>query len=367
MVYRGIAVALMVIAAWWLGGAIGLRVPPTIAHVERAKAQIAKLQEIEDLEGIARVARTALRWAPLDASLHFHSGMARALLEPEIEGAWTDFTRARHFQPNNAEICMLEGTAWLGRRAELALLAWEEALTRVRKHRSEISGRELSMYREMLAWAQEAPVLRPGLRALARNDRAMLLAYLEGASPVEFQTEVERVLSEDEGLYFLTEAQRRRLFVLWTRLGDLQALETLVVAHPEWQASAWTALATAQVRRGEIAGACRIAEENCEKPALPNLPAKVDARELRLRFVQSPGNFFTGYTLYAALLAEGDHEGALLTLQRMTEQRGCPAYAHYLEARLLGQRQQWDDAWRAWQRYLDGSGLISRSQTRPTG
>jgi hypothetical protein len=223
------------------------------------------------------------------------------------------------------------------------------------------------MYREMLAWAHEAPVLRPGLRALAHNDRAMLLEYLEGASPEEFQAEVERLLSEDEGLYFLTEAQRRRLFVLWTRLGDLQALETLVVAHPEWQASAWVALAMAQAVRGEIAEACRIAEENSEEPALPDAPSKVDARELRLRFVQSPGNFFTGYALYTALTAEGDHEGALLTLQRMTEQRGCPAYAHYLEARLHGQRGQWDNAWRAWQRYFIVSGLTPRMRARPAG
>lgn len=349
--FRGLAVVLAGVGGWWAAGAWGMAVPPTEARVASAKARARALLEAKDYRGAAAAVTRALAWAPLDPALHFYRGMARLPIDPDPALVREDFQRARHFQPNNAEIAYREGNAWIDRQPGFALLAWEEALVRLRRQRTPMRERERAWYAEMLAQARELPELRPGLRALAGNHRGLLVAYLEGAGPEEFAAELENLLEEDPGLDFVPPRVRQRLFERWADVGDPRELARQVAARPAWMPTAWFALARVRADAGDYAGALALAREHLPAPALPAGGGRGEGEVLRRRFLQCPDDPHAGYAVYAAQVAASDLEGARVTVGKFTGRKGCPAYWHYLEAGLETRREDGEAAWKAWERY----------------
>ena len=50
-------------------------------------------------------------------------------------------------------------------------------------------------------------------------------------------------------------------------------------------------------------------------------------------------------------MQEGKADDALMTVRRMTEQPGSPAYFHYLEAEAWAAKGDAERAWASWQAY----------------
>jgi len=304
---------------------------------------------------VLRGASEGLRGAPLDRDLYFYRALAHAALT-NVDEAVVDFRRAKLLEPGGAALAFEEGRAWLGIEPRLALAAWRETLERAaqrpeRDRRATAPGRA-DWYRRMLAAAQDTSAMRPDLRALAMDDRELLLVFLESASTNEVQFEVDKLLLDDPALVSLNSGQRAAVLRHWARRGDAARLEAAFKEHPDWLETGWPSLAMALGRRGAFAEACALARERVRAPALPQITRSGTAAELFRMLQITPTDVATGYALYRAQIEAGDETGALLTLRKMTALRACPAYFHYLEADLLTRRGAWAEAWNAWDRFL---------------
>lgn len=352
----GLAVLLLGVAAFWLASVFQLHPWPTSARLQRVKAMVERAQEKRYADLVVQLTSETLRWAPLDRDLYFHRGLAWLRSGTNIEAALTDFHRADGLEPNSSELPLTEGLAWLERDPRLALAAWSEALARAGRieRPGRVSGASpaAGLYRRMLAAAQRFSGLRNDLRALAGDDRELLLVFLEQATPEEFNGELQKLLLDDPALHTLTAAQRTAWFARWAKLGDRALLEAQLQRNPDWLETGWRSLATVLAGRDAFEEACGLAQRFAAAPVLPAAPRSRNVAELARNLLLTTNDFVSGYALYRLDLTHGDAEDALRTLEKLTAQRECPRYFHFLEARLCAQQRAWPQAWQAWKRYL---------------
>ena len=114
--WRGLGLAMVVLAAWWINFTDDAARADVLAHEGRFAAA-------------AESAGRAIRRAPLDWRPYFTRAGALASTGKMIE-ALADFRRARMLEPHYVAIPMEEGRFWLRLQPELAFVAWEEALRR---------------------------------------------------------------------------------------------------------------------------------------------------------------------------------------------------------------------------------------------
>lgn len=148
-VWRGLGLAMVVLAAWWI-----------IFSDRAARAEV--LAREGRFAAAAESASRAIGRAPLDWRPYFTRAGALAS-KGEIIKAVADFRRARMLEPHYAAIPLEEGRFWVRRQPELALVAWEEALRRTK--------------------GEEAAGVFGQIRGAAPNDaafRARLLELVEG-------------------------------------------------------------------------------------------------------------------------------------------------------------------------------------------
>ena len=355
--FRGLGVVLVVTAFWWLASAHEVRAWPTSARVKQVREKVVRLLEDGYPDLLIEVASEALRWAPLDDWLYYYRGLARLQTESGLEGAITDFHRARHLVPNNEEICFLQGVAWLEREPSLALAAWNEALKRTRRLRRSMrpegqNTRQMALYRQILELGRAYPEIIDELRPLAGDDRDLLLVFLERATPVEFEQELHWLLLEDPDLSTLTSPQREKFISQWARSGEDELLEEKLRANPEWIVAGWRAYAQLRARQGMLQEACELAQEHASPPTLPRLITDKPLKKLRRDFLLRTNDFAAGFALYQTQVGRGEIDGALMTLRKLTAQPECPRYFSWLEAQLEMEQASWDNAWQAWQRFL---------------
>ena len=115
-VWRGLGLAMVVLAAWWINFTDDAARADVLAREGRFSAA-------------AESAGRAIRRAPLDWRPYFTRAGALASTGKTIE-ALADFRRARMLEPHYVAIPMEEGRFWLRLQPELAFVAWEEALRR---------------------------------------------------------------------------------------------------------------------------------------------------------------------------------------------------------------------------------------------
>ena len=357
--YRGLAILLIGVAAFWLASVFRLHAWPTSARLHQVKATIERAQKGNYHDLVIRLVSGALAWAPLDRDLYFYRALAHLRSDPASEQAVGDFHRSRGLELNSTELPFVEGVAWLEREPRLTLAAWYEALARAaRIERPALpSGpsRKGDLYRRMLAAARQLTGLRNDLRALAGDDRELLLIFLAQANPEEFNHELHKLLWDDPTLQTLTKDQRRAFFAEWAEMGDRPMLEEKLRLNPDWLEIGWGGLAKVLAGRNEFAEACALAQRFVAAPVLPAKTKQQSLPELQRYLLLTTNDFVTGYALNRAQMQDRDAAGALATLQKLTVQRACPKYFHYLEAQLCSQRKAWAEAWRAWTRYSGSS------------
>ncbi len=354
--YRGLAVLLLAVAIFWLGSVLQLHSWPTSVRLRAVEASIERAQEHRYCDLVIQLTSAALPWAPLERDLYFHRALARLRSGQDIVAALADFHRARELDGNSSELPMAEGLAWLERDPRLALAAWREALARAgrleRCSPAAGASREGELYRRMLAAAGRITGLRNDLRALAGDDRELLLVFLAQATPEEFDQELRKLMFDDPALQTLTSGQRATLFVRWAKMGDRALFEQKLRENPGWMDTAWRGWAAVLAEHDAFAEACGLVQRFAPPPALPSVLPTGNLAELHRRLLLTTNDFSAGYALYCRDLARHDPEDALSTLEKLTVQRDCPRYFHFLEARLCAERGAWPQAWRAWKQYL---------------
>ena len=287
----------------------------------------------------------ALEWAPLKWQLYFSRALAKVGAKRPPSDALDDFRRARFLEPNAYEVPYEEGIVWLAREPSLAITAWREALRRVGPQRLEIYGHMLALA------SQHNPTVRRGLEEIGMVHHDLALIYLQGAAGADFMTALHRLLEHDPDLRTLSSEEKIRLFSLWAERGDLNELVSAVATRPDWMEQAWRALATHHASRSDFRGAFELVRRFGETPPLPEETAYSSIEQLRQAFHASPDNYGIGYQLYRSQMEAGKIDEALMTVRHFTAQPASPGYFHFLEAKAWAAKENWERAWKAWEKF----------------
>lgn len=345
VVFRLLAALLVVVATAWGGSVLGYPGFPTSAQQARLGHRIDLAMNGGSYDRVMIHVDSALRWAPLGWELYFYRALAGVYSLTPRARPLLDFSRARYLEPRDPRVPFEEARAWLAGAPPLAFGAWVETLRRAGPARGDY-------FRQILEQGRGLPGVEEELFSLAFNDRELLVIFMAQASREEFRQELDKLLLEDPELSSLTREQRKQVFDQWGRKGDGELLEEALNHHPGWLETAWFGLAAVQAQRGGFAAACNLAERFSARPVLPQLKAQSSEDELRRRLYQAPDDFAVAYALYELRRRAGRTEDALSALGQTTSRLGCPRYFHYLEANLRSQKENWPDAWAAWERYL---------------
>jgi hypothetical protein len=343
--YRLAAVLLAMTASAWLLSAFGAAPFPTSASLERVRRDLVRAHDMRSFDFVIRLANEGLRFAPLNWELYFHRALAQARLSPHLDEMQMDFRRARFLEPNMVAVPFEEGQVWLAREPRLALGAWNAALRRAGPDKA-------ALYRQMLSDAAGTPEIRDDLRALALDEPELLLVFLAQATPQEAAVELDRVLTEDPTLKTLAREQQKVFFLLWAKHGNKELLHESFRANPAWLETGWPAYALVLAGRGNVQEACELVSSRVAEPALPAFTLQKPVAELRRALLLSTNDFVIGFALYQAQLAANETDDALETLRKLTAAPDCPRYFFYLHAQIAMKRGAWEDAWRAWKKFL---------------
>jgi tetratricopeptide (TPR) repeat protein len=344
ILFRGLGVLLLVLAAWWGGSIAGYPTPPTTATVARNKAIIAT--DNPSPAAIISAASAALHVAPLDWSLYYDRGLAEIALTNAIDSAVADFTTARALNPYWIELTIEEGQAWSAAgQPDYAVDAWSDGLKR---------GGPLAheAFRQMTGLVQIHTVERQGLATLA-DDNVDYLLLLLPSSPLDEANELtDHLLQDDPTLHTLSAAQRAQLFDGWWKQGDQERMMQVVRDHPEWDSQTWLYQAQFAAEQSDFQRACEIAAKHVEVPVIPQSITTRSVDDLAADFAANPDNLSDGIVLLLAQMKSGQTDPALDTLRALAKIPDNPHYLAYIAAQLLTEKGEWEHAWNAWQFYL---------------
>jgi hypothetical protein len=114
---------------------------------------------------------------------------------------------------------------------------------------------------------------------------------------------------------------------------------------------AWRALAKHHASRNDFHAAFELVRRFGGAPPLPEEAAYSSIEQLRQAFHAQPDNYGAGYQLYRAQMHAGRIDEALMTVRHFTEQPASPAYFHFLEAEAWAGKEDWERAWKAWEKF----------------
>ncbi len=344
LVFRGLGLALLIIAAWWGGSLLGWNIPPTTATLDRMKQELAQGLPAP---AATKVATDALRIAPLDWTLYLQRGRAETADRAGFEAARRDFAVADALNPYWINLPIDEGEAWLDAdEPGLGLDAWTDGLRRAGPLAHE-------MYHDMVGLAPPHSILREGLAQLAFSDADELLAILPSATPEEAEALIGNLLQNDPTLSHLTSAQRQALFAAWWTQGNQAQLMATLQAHPEWDSETWLYQARFAAQQNDFHRACSLCAHWVKAPAVPQIGTGRGLGDLAADFQANPNSLTDGLTLFLAQMQAGQNDAALATLGKLRALPGNhPAYLGYLEAQIDSDKNDWSAAWTAWQSFL---------------
>jgi tetratricopeptide (TPR) repeat protein len=295
-------------------------------------------------ETIERTTR-ALQWAPLSWQLYFLRALGEVGAKLPAAAAIDDFRRARFLEPNAYEVPFEEGQAWLVRNPLLTITAWREALRRVQLQRLEIYGHMLALSRQF------SPKVHRGLEELGMAQHDLALSYFERASGEEFARALHLFLEHDPTLETFSNAEKIKFFQFWAERGDADELMRTVATHPEWMPFAWGEIAKYHAKKNDFRAAVGLVQQYAERPRLPQTAAGSSIDQLRQALHANPDSYAIGYQLFHEQMEEGKIDEALVTARHFTEQPNCPGYFYFLETEACAGKENWEPAWRAWEKF----------------
>ena len=344
MLFRIVGLGLLAAGLSLVVAARGQKLFPGSLGVSGAK----RLSVIADRDGnfseTTALTTRALRWAPLDWQLY----LARAIAEVELQqitNAVDDFRRARFLEPTDYEVPLAEGNAWLPYHPALAVTAWREAIRRAGPLRPQVYASILSD--TSLKNSEVSSILEE----IGLSQHHLVLPYLNRVSDASFNRALAQLLRNDPNLQSFSETEKLALFALWSERGDAKEISRAVEQHPDWLRYAWAGMAKYKAGKKDFRAAYQLTQRYGEPVALPLTTANLSLQDLQKRFDHAPYNYGIGYELYRAQIQSGRLDDALLTARHFSEVPNFPAYFHFLEAQCWAEKQDWERAWNAWQKF----------------
>jgi hypothetical protein len=330
--------------AWVVATRYEMPLPGAVGAENEMRQAASASQGRNFSETIQRTTR-ALEWTPLKWQLYFSRAVGKVGAKQPPAEALDDFRRARFLEPNAHEVPYQEGVVWLAREPALAITAWKEALRRVGVQRLELYGQMLTLA------SQHSPAVRRGLEEIGLDHHDLALVYLQGAAGANFMGALHRLLEHDPNLQMFSSEERVKFFALWAERGDLKELISAVEDHPDWMKDAWRSVAKDHARRKDFRGALELVRRFDAAPPLPEAAVGSSIDQLQQAYHASPDNYGIGYQLYREQMREGKIDDALMTVRHFTEGTRCPRYFYFLEAEAWAAKENWERAWKAWEKF----------------
>jgi len=343
--FRLVGLALLVSGSAWVFAARYDKPLPGVVGVESELAlATAASRGLNFGEAIERTTR-ALEWAPLKWQLYFSRALAKVGAKRPAPDALDDFHRARFLEPNAYELPYQEGMSWLTRDSSLAFVAWREALRRADAQRDEVFGRMLPLA------ARHNRKVYQSLEEFGMAHPDLALIFLAQSGGTEFMSALQSLLDRDPALQTMSDEEKFSLFKVWSARGDRAELVRSVAANPQWMPFAWRGVANYQATQKNFRAAVEITRQYADKPALPPVAQNSTIDQLRQALHANPDNYALGFQLYREQMQQHLVEEALVTVRHFTELPGAPRYFHFLEAEAWAEKQDWERAWNARQKF----------------
>ena len=343
-VFRVLGLLLALVAAWWFASIFSERVghaAPTLATAARLGDRVEEMNVQGQHSTAVEIANEALRITPLNADLYYQRAIARVGEAFSVWGAAWDFGTARFLDPHWSALCFAEGKVWAeAGQPKLAFDAWLEALRRA-------GDKGPVLYGQMLHWTRDRLGLHAALGGLSRRNPDYFLTFLGQSDRLECDLLIGLLIETEPKLESFSSAQRKALFSIWFRQGDRPLLLSKLLANPDWQREGWRWLALLYAESKDYKRACEIARDSSPRPAMPQLMATKPLGELERIFRVRPDDFDAGLQLYSAQHSEGKTMEALATLQALQTLPHSPGYLNFIEAELLEETGNWEQAWKA--------------------
>ena len=342
LLFRGLALLLLVIAGWWFASVQGIRVPSTTAEVARLEGKIKAASLANQVESMEELTNAALRIAPLDWIFYFQRGYAEVYQRNKLTPAINDFQIARALEPNWSWLCFDEGVIWVSvNQPDLCMDAWQEAIRRN-------PSKEVELYGEMIGRSLDNPLVYDYLKQYAIKHTDCLLIFLGYTNTATAKSTIAEVLASDPNLQSLDARQREGFFKIWWSVGDQADFLQRLLIHKDWQTVAWPYLAMDQARQKNFQAAWEMVNQSSQPPPLPKLATNRPVTELETDFYREPSDLGMGIMLALAQIKAGQTDNAIATLRTLEKLPNRPKYIYYLEAQKWAEKQEWELAWEAW-------------------
>lgn len=346
-IFRAVGALLVIIALLWFGSLSGLLHFPNRQAVEQLSSSRRADRDRGDYAEAVAAASAALRIAPLDWSAYEGRGVAELALHSDSD-AMRDFAVARYLLPYWSDLWLKQGVLWAAAdEVDRAFDLWTDMLRRFPKEAP-------ILYGQIFQLIKLDSDLVDRWRQLGRENKQCLLIFFQSAGPVEFEVELDRLLSEDPELRTFDRNEKGVLFSAWYRTGDKLVLAQTLQERPEWKEIAWRELAHVYADYQDYRQACETVLQFAPTPELPQPKSQEPLETLKARFLLNRTDIGGGLTLYFAQMKEGQIDDALRTMRELTALPDSPKYLFYLEAQLWVQKKEWKNAWQALARFEFG-------------
>lgn len=337
---RALALITLLCGMAWLASASGNLSLLGNSHYRLLARQAAALSAQGDLSGALETWDRAASIKPLQWNVYFERAVLKLRLgRPHGEALW-DFSCWRRLERSNANFCAYEFDLWLDYNPVYGVAALREAMRR--------DPASASTFFAHRTWRVEAyPALRPHFFAIAASDPKLTLAYLQYASPTEFNWLLSALLGQHPTLSIFTPEEKLRTFQIWAEKGDVPKLLQMMEDNPEWRQDAWIVLATQKAKGGDFQAAYNLAMGRVRVP--PKLGSasvtQDDLPDLAKKFDRSPTDIPQGFKLYEAQRRFSRSAEASATLDRLAQLPTIPSRVYFERADLCAEKSDYFSAW----------------------
>lgn len=310
------------------------------SHYRLLAKRASALSAEGDLSGTLQTWDQAAAIKPLQWNIYFERAVLKLRLgRPHGDALW-DFSCWRQLERSNADFCANEFDIWLDYNPVYGVAALREAMKR--------DPASASTYFGHRTWRVEAyPALRPHFFAIAASDPKLTLAYLQYASPSEFNWLLNALLGQHPTLAVFTPQEKLRTFQIWSEKGDVAKLIRMLEDNLEWRREGWTVLATQKAKEGDFQGAYDLAMHHVRVPTkLGSASVEADkVPDLAKKFDRNPADILQGFVLYEAQRKHDRDDEARATLERLAQLPTVPARVYFERATLFAEKSDYTRAW----------------------
>jgi hypothetical protein len=346
LVWRMTGLALVAVGGLWLAAQAGLPLNSTLIE-QRAHARSDAAVAQKDGDALLNAATDGVKVRPLAWWPYFQRARAELVYQNNPDAALNDFRIARFLEPTWARVPYTEGMLWEPTNHVQALVAWREALQR----QDDVpEGLWRTIFDELHTW----PDGEENASILSRASPLFRWEFLtKQVSDKGFSTELANELGIDPQLARFTEVQRREILVRWAQL-DGKATLAFLSKNPKVVEESWMISMAALAASGQKGAALKVAREHYPDMEVPKLTlyGPSDPASLKQRVKDDPKDLEAGVALLRSELDDKDDAAALATLELLTKDPNPPPFVSWWRAELLVRVNKMDEAWDAFQPYL---------------